>query len=188
MLEDKLRLKPKESDDLRNVIVVDRIPQVGPDRLEKLKTVLTKLFGKFGKVLNVHYPLDDNNVTKGYMFIEFENPDQAIEAVRVTDGHRLDKQHVFAVNLFTDIEKYSRIADEWETPQPQPYVDRGNLSYWLLEQDCLDQYSVVYDGGQVTAVYSNSYPEPTLLKQRSLWTETVVQWSCQGNIELIFLK
>lgn len=57
--------KPKEVDVLENIIVVDRIPQVGPDRLEKLKTVLTKKFAAAGEVVNVVYPLDDSNTTLG---------------------------------------------------------------------------------------------------------------------------
>jgi translation initiation factor 3 subunit B len=47
------------------VIVVDRIPQVGPERADKLKTVLAKLFSKCGRILNEFYPIDENNTTKG---------------------------------------------------------------------------------------------------------------------------
>ena len=58
-----------------------------------------------------------------YMFLEYQNPREAMEAVKSTDGYRLDKQHTFQVNLFTDFDKYSSIPDEWEQPAPQPYKD-----------------------------------------------------------------
>lgn len=46
-------------------MVVDRIPQVGPDRIEKLRAVLTKLFSKAGEIVKEHYPLDDKGHTLG---------------------------------------------------------------------------------------------------------------------------
>ena len=46
------------------MIVVDNIPQVGPDRLEKLRNVIKKLYSKFGKVVNDFYPLEGDK-TKG---------------------------------------------------------------------------------------------------------------------------
>lgn len=61
---DLLKKKPKPTDGIDNVIVVDNIPQVGPERLEKLKTVIKKLFSKFGKVVNDFYPEEDGK-TKG---------------------------------------------------------------------------------------------------------------------------
>ena len=57
------------------------------------------------------------------MFLEYQNPREAAEAVKSTDGYRLDKQHTFQVNLFTDFDKYSSVPEEWEPPAPQEYKD-----------------------------------------------------------------
>ncbi len=65
LVPDLLRIKPTEQTGLQNVIVVDRIPQVGPERQEKLKAVLAKHFAKCGKVMNEYYAVDENNTTKG---------------------------------------------------------------------------------------------------------------------------
>ena len=116
-----------------------------------------------------------------YVFIEYKTREAASDAVKILDGHRLDKTHVFIVNIFTDIDKYASITDEWVPPKPNPYVDRGNLRHWLLNPDANDQYSVVHDGGQTTSVYFNANPEPKLVKQRPGWTETVVNWSPLGT-------
>jgi translation initiation factor 3 subunit B len=65
LLGDLLHTEPRESDGLENVIVVDKIPQVGSDRIEKLRAVLTKLFSKAGEIVKEHYPLDENGHTLG---------------------------------------------------------------------------------------------------------------------------
>ena len=57
------------------------------------------------------------------MFLEYQSPREAEEAVKGCDGYKLDKQHTFQVNLFTDFEKYKDIPDEWVPPQPQQYKD-----------------------------------------------------------------
>lgn len=62
---DLLKKKPKPTDGIDNVIVVDNIPQVGAERLEKLKNVIRKLYSKFGKIVNDFYPEEDGK-TKGY--------------------------------------------------------------------------------------------------------------------------
>jgi len=63
---DILRLRPKESDGVENVIVVDGIPQVGDDRLEKLKVVIRKTFTKFGNIVSDEFPTGEDGVSKGY--------------------------------------------------------------------------------------------------------------------------
>ena len=134
------------------------------------------------------------------MFLEYQNPREAEEAVKGLDGHKLDKQHTFQVNLFTDFDKYQNIPDEWETPQPQPYKDpvifflhdfqfmwffffyfseilsllsQGNLKYWLMDKNGYDQFSVIYEGGARTAVYLNASSEPTVVEERAVRSRTI---------------
>lgn len=59
-----LKDRPQEADGIDSVIVVDNVPQVGPDRLEKLKNVIHKIFSKFGKITNDFYP-EEEGKTKG---------------------------------------------------------------------------------------------------------------------------
>ena len=65
LLGDLLKKKPKETDGIDSVIVVDNIPQVGPTRLEKLQNVIRKIFTKFGTITNEMYPKKENGETKG---------------------------------------------------------------------------------------------------------------------------
>jgi len=64
LLGDLLRNKPKEADGIESVIVVDNIPQVGPEKQEKLKNMIRKIFGKFGIIQSEYFPVE-NDVTKG---------------------------------------------------------------------------------------------------------------------------
>ncbi|XP_034087242.1 eukaryotic translation initiation factor 3, subunit Ba [Gymnodraco acuticeps] len=180
LMEDILKEKPLEADGIDSVVVVDNVPQVGAERLEKLKNVIHKIFSKFGKIAAEFYPEGDG-LTKGYIFLEYTGPTQALEAVKNADGYKLDKQHTFRVNLFTDFDKYMNISDEWETPEKQPFKDFGNMRHWTEDPDCRDQYSVIYEAGERTAIFNNDAKEPIVSEERARWTETYVRWSPKGT-------
>jgi len=40
-----------------------------------------------------------------YMFIEYQEEQHALEAIKTMDGYKFDKSHTLVVNLFTDFEK-----------------------------------------------------------------------------------
>jgi len=181
LMGDVLKGRPRATDGVDSVIVVDGVPSVGTDRLEKLKNVIRKAFSKFGKLTNEHYPLDAEGKTKGYIFLEFGNATSAEQSVLSMNNYKLDRTHTFLVNLFSDFEKFEQISDEWEEPEPRPVEDKGNLRDWLLDTDSCDQYSVIHDGGNKTSVYYNTLPEPTSVQSREKWTETYVVWSPLGT-------
>ncbi|KAF7265760.1 hypothetical protein GWI33_020840 [Rhynchophorus ferrugineus] len=166
LLGDLLLQKPKETDGYDTVIVVDGVPQVGPDRLEKLK----------------------NKVTKGYIFLEFSNPFHAAEAVAMADNLKIDKQHTFQVNLFTDFAKYEQIPEKWDPPQPRPYEGQADLHHYLLEADAYDQFAVVTAQGQNVQIWQNTLPDPVVLEERSNWTQTCIRWSPLGTFLATFHK
>ena len=146
------RMRPKETDGVESVIVVDGVPVVGGERVEKLKNVIRKIYGKFGKLVNEHYPTEEGGNTKGFIFLEFTNHANAMEAVKSTNNYKLDKQHTFIVNMFSDFDKYLDIAEDWEPPQAQPYKDQGNLRAWLQETDACDQYAMIHKGGEEVSI------------------------------------
>lgn len=64
-----MRQKPKETDGVESVIIVDGVPSVGPERLEKLKNVIRKLFREFGTINNECYPMNKDGETKGLVIV-----------------------------------------------------------------------------------------------------------------------
>ncbi len=170
--------------------MVDNIPKVAPARQEKLKSVIDKLFATCGDIVNDFYPKDKEGNTKGYCFLEYKNSTNAEEAVKMFNGHRLDRNHTFLVNMFTDFQKYSNIPDEWEPPTPQPYEPQHDLYNFMMEPDGYDQYAVVVDSGNYSQVqfWQNTQPEPNELLKRDKFTEQTVQWSPLGTYIVAFYK
>jgi len=186
LMPDIMRQRPKESDGVDSVIVVDGVPKVGAERVEKLKNVIRKIYGKFGKLINEHYPTEEDGSTKGYIFLEFNSHSNAVEAVKATNNYKLDKQHTFLVNLFSDFDKYENIPDVWEPPVVQEYKDQGNLRSWLLEADAVDQFSVIHKEGNEVTIFANHMADPVEVQSRARWTETYVRWSPLGTYLVTF--
>lgn len=115
------------------------------------------------------------------MFIEYTSPDSALEAIKMYDGYKLDKTHIFQVNLFSDIDKYTNQTEAIVDETPRKYEDYGNLRFWLQDPDCCDQYSVLHNACQTASIYLNTSPEPTLLDERDRWTQQIVTWSPLGK-------
>lgn len=176
LLGDVLKQKPKETDGVESVIVVDGVPQVGPDRIEKLKTVINRIFTKFGSIVNEYYPVNNEGHTKGYIFIEYSSPVLIKEALKATNNLKLDKQHTFQVNLFTDFEKYEQIPNKWVPPEPQPYQGQGDLHCYLLEPDAYDQFAVVTGQGQSVQIWQNTQPDPTCVEVRNVCSSIIIKY------------
>lgn len=191
LLGDLLKQKPCETDGVECVVVVDNIPKVGPTRQEKLKTVIYKLFSTFGDIVSSFYPLDSEQNTKGYAFLEYKSSEKAEESVKALNNHRLDKNHTFAVNLFIDFQKYENNPENWEPPTPQPYKIQNDLYNFLLEPDANDQYCIAAETSPNSVqvqFWQNSLPEPTELETRKSFTDTFVKWSPLGTYIVTFHK
>ncbi|KAL3273021.1 hypothetical protein HHI36_014477 [Cryptolaemus montrouzieri] len=180
LLGDLLKQQPKETDGVESVIVVDGVPQIGPERMEKLKSVINRTFGKIGNFVNEYYPVNEQGHTKGYIFLEYSTPVHAAEAVKVMNNYKLDKQHTFQVNLFIDFVKYEQIPDEWTPPEPRPYEGQGDLYHFLLEPDAYDQFGVVTQDTTVQ-IWQNTQPDPTLVEERENCTQVLIKWSPLGT-------
>jgi len=184
LIPDILEKKPQKSDEIDSVIVVDGIPTVSSEKLPKLKDVIRKIYGKIGEVINEHYPLSKEKKTKGYCFLELESYQCAMEAIRITNKHVLDKNHTLMVFPLSDFDKYENIPSNWEPPVEQPFPNYGSLKYFLLEQDACDQYVVLTKGGNEVGVYLNSVKgisNPTEIEVRANWTQRDVKWSPMGS-------
>ncbi|XP_055386757.1 eukaryotic translation initiation factor 3 subunit B [Condylostylus longicornis] len=191
LLGDLLSKRPCETDGMENVVVVDNIPKVAPARQEKLKTVIDKLFSTFGEIVNTYYPLDEEENTKGYAFLEYKNSQNAETAQKQLNNHRLDKSYTFSVNLFTDLAKYENVPEEWEPPKPQPNKIQNDLYNFLLEPDAYDQYCVAAETAPNSVqvqFWQNTLPEPTELESRERFTDTFVKWSPLGTYIVTFHK
>ena len=47
-------------------------------------------------------------------------------------------------------------------------IFQGNLRYFLQEPDCCDEFSIIYEGGEKTAIHKNTPRESTVLEERAV--------------------
>lgn len=167
-----------------SVIVVGNLPVVPPEKYDKLCTVIKKIYSQIGNIREggMHMPLDEaGKQTKGFAFIEFSSPQEAQAARDQTNGYKLDKNHTFAVNMFDDLDKYSKVPDEYVPPTLTEYQSTENLHSWMMDKRGRDQFVVRH--GDDTVVFWNDAKafKAEEAYKRQFWTESFVQWSPQGN-------
>lgn len=56
---------------------------------------------------------------------------------------------------------------------------QGNMRHWIEDSDCRDQYSVIYEAGERTAIFSNDAKDPILAEERAVSYPTT---SCKVEI------
>jgi len=181
LIGDVLSKKPRADKTTENVIIVDNIPVTDSSKLAKLTNVLLKIFGKCGKVETHHIPLDDNQKTKGYMFIVYRNAQEATTAISSCNGYKLDKNHCFAVNRLSDFETFMDIPEKWDEPKPEPYKPQVNLKSWLLDPECYDHFAIIHGKNRDTGVFSCGPTQAYPVQQRENWTESHVKFSPKGS-------
>ncbi|XP_044985379.1 eukaryotic translation initiation factor 3 subunit B-like [Hordeum vulgare subsp. vulgare] len=167
-----------------NIIVVDNLPVVPPEKYEKLENVVRKIYSQIGVIKEGGLWMPTHPETKktyGYCFIEYNTPQEAELAREKTNGYKLDKSHIFAVNMFDDFEKYMKVPDEWAPAEIKPYTPGENLLKWLTDDKARDQF--VIRAGTFTEVYWNDARRamPELVYQKQYWTDSYIQWSPLGT-------
>lgn len=189
LLGDILAQKPKESDVTQSVVIVDGLPEVGPDRIEKLKSLVKKLFKECGSgtgIISEYFPVHSNEKTKGFAILEMRDRGAAEEAVKLRHNHVLDKSHTLMCYMHADVHKYDNVPEKFEAPERREFKDLGNLHYYLLDENSYDQFCVIHNPrnsgeGTKTTIFLNSMPEPTVLQERPCWTESMIRFSPLGS-------
>uniref|UniRef100_A0AC34GKD7 RRM domain-containing protein n=1 Tax=Panagrolaimus sp. ES5 TaxID=591445 RepID=A0AC34GKD7_9BILA len=108
-------------------VLIYGIPVVGPERIEKLKVVLSKVFNFVHIPFSTFFPTDDDGKTKGYCFLEYETPEQTSAASKVLDGYTLDKNHTFSAYILSAMRELTEPVENWTPPAKKDYVDAGDL-------------------------------------------------------------
>lgn len=129
---------------LENFIVVDGTPIAPEGKVALLSKVLTKYFVQAGPISTdgLHVPTKDGK-TLGFVFIEYETPKAAAEAIKQFNGKRFDTKHTFTVNKLSDIERFGgdeTITDTYKEPKKTEFKPRSHLRSWLADPAGRDQF------------------------------------------------
>ncbi|KAF5743376.1 hypothetical protein HS088_TW09G01444 [Tripterygium wilfordii] len=167
-----------------NIIVVDNLPVVPLEKFGKLEVVIRKIYSQIGVIKEdgLWMPLDpETKKTLGYCLIEYNTPQEAELAREKTHGYRLDKSHIFAVNMFDDFDRFMKVPDQWAPPEIVPYTPGENLQEWLTDEKARDQF-VIRAGSDTEVLWNDArHLKPDPVYKRSYWTESFVQWSPLGT-------
>jgi len=185
-LKEKLMPQPPSVESrLARVLVVDNIPKVGPEKLQKLMTVLEKIFvvGAKAKVVEKGIFLPVNPQTKetyGYAFVEFVSTEDAQTGLEKANGYKLDKDHTLAINYWGEVARLQKTPEEYISPPDTPYKPLENLRWWLTDPCGLDQYAVTY-GDEMEIYWAETLRKPRRVYARSRAMEKYAEWSPWGS-------
>ncbi|KAH8057926.1 hypothetical protein JL722_6468 [Aureococcus anophagefferens] len=165
---------PDYKDDWGNVIVVDNLPKIPMAKYAKLEGVLKRIFAQTGTIARLVMP-SENEKTLGVALVEFASAEEAVKAIRLTDGYALDKSHVFKVNAYADLATLDGLA--------------AARASGALHRD---QFAIRYNNETEIKWCERNAP-PTLdyggerEKEGGLyWCEMYVKWSPQGSVLATF--
>ncbi|KAF5461330.1 hypothetical protein F2P56_017440 [Juglans regia] len=174
-----------------NIIIVDNLPVVPREKFDKLEGVIRKIYSQIGVIKEdgLWMPIDpETQKTLGYCFIEFNSPLEAELAREKTNGYKLDRSHIFAVNMFDEFDTFMKVPDKWAPPEFTPYTSGENLQHWLTDEKARDQF-VIRAGSDTEVLWNDArHLKPEPVYKRAFWTESFVQWSPLGTYLLTTLK
>ncbi|KAE9548703.1 hypothetical protein FO519_008085 [Halicephalobus sp. NKZ332] len=168
-------------------VLIWGIPSVGPERIEKLKTVLGKLFSLTHPPVSTLFPVDDDGKTKGFCFVEYGDPNAASESCKILDGHQLDKNHTFSAYSLSIMNELKEPPKEWTEPTPNKYIDAGDLYWWLQNPKAMDQFAIQderRDGVKLQIYWNAKGQDPYIVNDnadRTAWSEFIFKWSPFGT-------
>lgn len=187
-LESKYRVTLDE--DFDNILIIDNLPKIDSIKEEKLMSVLKKnLFAPVNAIPKEGgclMPRDsETGMSRGYLFIEFQNAEIAAAVAKIANGYRLDKSHVLSALKFTDFERLKELSDEFVEPEPEAFVEKEFLKSWLLDPKARDQF-VTCSGNQTNIYYNNRESAPEQICSRAGWTDGSIKWSPLGSFLCTF--
>ena len=148
------------------------------------------------------------------MFVEFETPEQAVNAVRFGNGRAFDKSHTLWVNKFDDVEGVTNMDDEYKDPEIVTLKEKEHLRSWLMDYRARDQFFMMKQD-EVSILWNNKTEPPEVVHARQVcnilqdvasgmvyarhvvipivhnkqnWTDYYVQWSPKGTYLATFHK
>lgn len=135
------------------IVVVDNIPKIGPDKFNRLVTVLTTKFEEVGRMRvdangkpRVTVAQGGDGSTVGFAFVEYISPEEAHKALVALHNAPLDRHHRFWACTAGDLEKLQEVPSEFVPPKQMAVMkNRPNYKSWLLDERGRDQFMIRHE-------------------------------------------
>lgn len=190
--------RPQLKMDFSTAVVIDNLPLVKQEKVEKLLGVIKKVFGQIGTLTDdsVYMPMDESGTSYGFAFVNFSSPEEAKNAVSTLNNWPLDKKHTLAVQPYERLDQLAHVPDEYQQPQDVEYKPRADPTAWLTDEGHRDQFVVRFSmpgpGGlpvhETMVNWCERMAPPQLCyggerekAQGKAWVELYVTWSPQGT-------
>jgi translation initiation factor 3 subunit B len=183
---------PPFSPDFSTAIIVDNLPNIGLEKIPKLMQVLMKIYGQVSEGIqesDIYMPFNEATaLTHGFCSIKFTSNELAESAIKITQGFAIDKKHSFKVSLYSDLDKYSSISDEYVPPEAGDFKPRPDPTSWLTDSQCRDQFTIRYGHETEISWANHTGEDPSVVyageREKAggkVWCESYVSWSPQGT-------
>uniref|UniRef100_A0AC35FKF1 RRM domain-containing protein n=1 Tax=Panagrolaimus sp. PS1159 TaxID=55785 RepID=A0AC35FKF1_9BILA len=157
-------------------VIIYGIPIVGPKYIEKLKTVLAKLFSAIHPPVSTFIPTDKDGKIKGYCFVEYETPAQTNAAAKVFYRH--DTLSAYVLFAMRDLKEPEA---NWTPSTKNSYID----TFWIQSPTYMNQFAIEDQTGIKGYVFWNSKgQDPYIVSEdanRLNWSEFIFKWSPSGT-------
>lgn len=174
---------------LSRMLVLENVPQAGPEKYEKLKDVLTTIVKKSGDVVEdgVTLPKTEEGAAKGFAFLQFETKESAMKAQRKLDKYPMDRNHVLICTSLLEIRRLAMCEDKFDVstlPLPETELtekDIVELPAWLRDERGREQFAVVQDENAIEVFWFDSISRIEQNHAMMHWTDSKAMWSPLGN-------
>jgi translation initiation factor 3 subunit B len=177
-------------------VLVANAPQVGPEKYDKLKGVLSKLINKHGETTEIVMPMNqDTQKTYGMLLATYSNTECAQKCISTMNGMALDKTHTLKV---VSLDAYNAIMQRPDTFQAKSNLSvhsRADFRNWLLDNKCREQFLIRYHDQTEIFWHDTHAGTPQLAyggerekASGKVWCDWVVQWSPHGSYLATFHK
>ncbi|KAA8493984.1 Eukaryotic translation initiation factor 3 subunit B [Porphyridium purpureum] len=189
-----------------SLLVVDNLPRVGLDKVDKLRGVLLKIFKEIGQLApvvtstsadgqaqtpgasdgGVFLPVDAaTQQSKGFAIVRYKKPSHAEMALKATNGYQLDKNHQLVTCSLADVRRVQAVTDDFREPDevarlkqaPATVVD---TSAWLMDVRGREQFCIRH-GDETEIYWQDSVLRAERDYARTHWTDSKVLWSPRGS-------
>ena len=175
------------------VVVVENLPVVPEEKLEKLRGVIEKIFSMTGTIQEggLFIPVGADGNLKGFAFIAYETAEAAAQVLKaMKDGFALDRKHTLKVFKYTQLKTWAEWPETYQKPVLPTYNAGAQLDSWLLHPAQRDQY-VVRHGNNTEICWVESpamngvgtlvYDGERERANGKIWCEMYTAWSPLGS-------
>ncbi|KAK7345453.1 hypothetical protein VNO77_16057 [Canavalia gladiata] len=103
--------------------------------LDITEALLQEKFSSFGKIISLAIAKDDNGQSKGYAFVNYENPDDAKQAMEAMNGLQLGSKNLYVARAQKKAEREQILHHQFEEKRREQMLKYKGLNIYVKNID-----------------------------------------------------